>query len=81
MTPEFFKERFEQMLDKTPFAGLSSDLKLALQAQLQGMISSMNLVTREEFDAQLEVLIRCQAQLQELQQRITELEAQQSNSE
>lgn len=73
LNPELIKQRVEQLLNESPLAGLSNDLKTVLQAQLQGMISSMNLVTREEFDAQLSVLERTQDQLKAMEQRLDAL--------
>ena len=64
----------EQLLDKSPFAGLSADLKLAMQAQLQSFITDANLVTREEFDIQTEVLRRTAERLNELELRLDKLE-------
>ena len=74
MNAEHIKGRIDQLLQQSPFAGLSSDIRLALQAQLQSLLTSANLVTREEFDVQLEVLRRTQAQLAELEQRLEKLE-------
>jgi len=77
MNAEHIKGRIDQLLQQSPFAGLSSDIRLALQAQLQSLLTSANLVTREEFDVQLEVLRRTQAQLAELEQRLEKLEQEQ----
>ena len=75
MKPEAIRSKVEQMLQQTPFAGLSSDIKLALQSQLQSLITNANLVTREEFEVQSEVLRRTNARLAELEERLTKLEA------
>lgn len=75
MKADIIKNRIEELLQQSPFASLSSDLKLALQAQLQSVISSANLVTREEFDVQSEVLRRTTARLAELEERVAKLEA------
>ncbi|MEC8524048.1 MAG: accessory factor UbiK family protein [Pseudomonadota bacterium] len=75
MKADMIKNRIEELLQQSPFASLSSDLKLALQAQLQSVITSANLVTREEFDVQAEVLRRTSARLAELEERIAKLEA------
>ena len=68
-----------QLLQQGPLAGLSGDIKLALQAQLQSLLTSANLVSREEFDIQTDVLRRTQAQLAELETRVTALEAERNN--
>ncbi|GAA6145025.1 accessory factor UbiK family protein [Thalassolituus maritimus] len=75
MKADMIKNRIEELLQQSPFASLSSDLKLALQAQLQSVITSANLVTREEFDVQAEVLRRTSARLAELEERVAKLEA------
>ncbi len=46
-----------------------------LRATLQAMFSRMDLITREEFDAQAKVLARTRAQLETLEARIAALEA------
>ncbi|MFC3681834.1 accessory factor UbiK family protein [Bacterioplanoides pacificum] len=74
MNAEHIKSRVESLLQQSPFAALSSDIRLALQGQLQALLTSANLVTREEFEVQLEVLRRTQAQLAELEQRLEKLE-------
>ena len=38
MSAESMKKKIDQLLEKSPFAGLSSDLKLALKSQLQSLI-------------------------------------------
>ncbi len=74
MPADSMKKKIEQLLDKSPFAGLSADLKLAMQAQLQSFITDANLVTREEFDIQTEVLRRTAERLNELELRLDKLE-------
>ena len=74
MSADSMKKKIEQLLDKSPFAGLSADLKLAMQAQLQSFITDANLVTREEFDIQAEVLRRTADRLNALEQRLDQLE-------
>jgi BMFP domain-containing protein YqiC len=48
-----------------------------LRAALGGVFRQLDLVTREEFDVQREVLARARARLAELEQRLAELERQQ----
>lgn len=74
MKPDAIKGRIEELLQQSPFASLSSDIRLALQSQLQGFITSANLVTREEFDVQAEVLRRTNARLAEMEARLVKLE-------
>ncbi|BAU56630.2 hypothetical protein HH1059_25490 [Halorhodospira halochloris] len=49
-----------------------------VRASLQSGFSRLDLVTREEFDAQAKVLARTRTQLDELSRRVAELEAKQS---
>jgi len=50
------------------------DLEKNLRAMLQGVFSRLDLVTREEFDVQSEVLVRTREKLSRLEARIAELE-------
>ncbi len=47
-----------------------------VRSSLQAGFSRLDLVTREEFDAQAKVLARTRAQLEELSRRVAELEQQ-----
>ena len=76
MGPDVIAQRVQQLLQQSPFASLGDDMQQLLQARLQTMLANMNLVTREEFDAQCEVLARTQAKLAELEQRLLELQQQ-----
>jgi len=50
--------------------------KRELQVMLQSVLGKMDLVTREEFDAQAAVLQRTRTKLETLERRCTELEQQ-----
>ncbi len=50
------------------------DFAANARAVLQAGLARLELVTREEFDAQRNVLARTRAQLAELEQRLAELE-------
>jgi BMFP domain-containing protein YqiC len=52
------------------------DLEKNLKASLAVWLSRLDLVTREEFDVQIEVLARTREKLQALEARVAELEAQ-----
>ncbi|HKJ08984.1 MAG TPA: accessory factor UbiK family protein [Gammaproteobacteria bacterium] len=54
---------------------LQQDLEKNLRATLQASLARLDLVTREEFDAQREVLARTRSKLQALERRVAELEA------
>ena len=52
----------------------AADLEKNLRALLQSAFSRLDLVTREEFDVQREVLARTRAKLPELEAKLAELE-------
>ena len=74
INPAQSKQMADEFLEKLPMPGIPEDMKLLMRSQLQSMLTNANLVTREEFEVQLEVLRRTQAQLAELEQRLVELE-------
>lgn len=53
---------------------LQQDLEKNLRATLQSGLARLDLVTREEFDAQREVLARTRSKLQALERQVAELE-------
>ncbi len=53
---------------------LPADVEHNLRAVLGGVFQRLDLVTREEFDVQREVLARARARLAELEQRLADLE-------
>jgi BMFP domain-containing protein YqiC len=65
--------KISQMLASTPAA----DLEKNLNALLRGVFTKLELVTREEFDIQTQVLQRTREQLDALEKRLAEIEAQQ----
>jgi BMFP domain-containing protein YqiC len=64
-------ERVRSVLAQSPAADLEKNLRVLLA----GWFSRLDLVTREEFDVQREVLRRAQDRLQQLEARLAELEA------
>lgn len=52
------------------------DLEKNARALLSGFFSRLDLVTREEFDVQSEVLRRTSEKLEQLEAKVTELETQ-----
>ena len=58
----------------------AADLEKNLRALLASFFSRLDLVTREEFDVQREVLARTRAKLQELEGKLAELEARNRDS-
>ena len=51
------------------------DLEKNIDALLKSMFTKMELVTREEFDIQTEVLKRTRQKLEELEKKLSEIEA------
>lgn len=64
------QDRVSALIRQTPAADMQKNLKALLQQQF----ARLDLVTREEFDTQSKVLARARARLEELEQRIAELE-------
>lgn len=52
----------------------AKDLEKNMKAMLNQGFSKLDLLTREEFDVQAEVLARTRAKLEALEARVTELE-------
>ncbi len=63
--------RVSSLLAATP----AGDVEKNLRAALASLFARLDLVTREEFDVQREVLARTRAKLQTLEARIAELES------
>lgn len=51
------------------------DMEKNLHALLQSALSKLDLVSREEFEVQKAVLAKTRARLEDLEKRVTELEA------
>jgi ubiquinone biosynthesis accessory factor UbiK len=65
------QQRIDQMLAGTPAADIQKNLKALLTQQF----ARLDLVTREEFDTQAQVLARTREKLTALEQRLAALEA------
>jgi len=57
--------------------GLQEDVQKNIHTLLQGALSRLDLVTREEFDAQSQVLARTREKLEQLEKILEELEQKQ----
>ena len=68
-----FKKIAESLSGVLP-VDLADDVKKNVRAVVQSSLEKMDLVTREELTVQEKVLARTRSQLEELQQRVTELE-------
>lgn len=65
-----------QILNKLPddLKQAGQDLEKNLKAAMHGTFAKMDLVTREEFDVQAELLSRTRAKLDEMEQKLAVLE-------
>lgn len=61
-------------------SGPAKDIEKNMRALLAQGFSKLDLVTREEFDIQAQVLARAREQLQALEARVAELEAQRNTA-
>ncbi len=75
---DFLDNLVRQVMQRLPGSDsrLVDDLEKNLRAAMYGVFSRMDLVTREEFDLQTELLARSRTKLEQLEQQIAELEAQ-----
>ena len=64
-------QRLRQVFAQSPAA----DLEKNLRALLSGFFARLDLVTREEFDVQRQVLLRTREKLARLETELAELEA------
>ncbi|MHB1678567.1 MAG: accessory factor UbiK family protein [Sulfuriferula sp.] len=62
-------------INQTLNHGPVKDLEHNLRALMQSMLQKLDIVTRDEFDVQQEVLLRTREQLTALEARVSELEA------
>ena len=72
--PSFLNElqdRIQQVLQQSP----AKDLEKNMKAMLNQGFAKLDLLTREEFEVQAEVLARTRAKLEALEARVAELEA------
>jgi BMFP domain-containing protein YqiC len=71
---EGISEQIGQLFDQAGQSSADGELKPQIKALLQGTFSRMELVTREEFDAQSAVLARTRMKLEQLQLQLDQLE-------
>ena len=74
-TPAFNLDQLIQKLGDVFRQSPARDLEQNLKAGLTGWLAKLDLVTREEFDVQSEVLSRTREKLTQLETRMKELEA------
>lgn len=72
--PNFFNDlqaKLSQVLQNSP----AKDLEKNMKSMLNQGFSKLDLVTREEFDVQAQVLARTRARLEALEAQVAQLEA------
>ncbi|MCH8618017.1 accessory factor UbiK family protein [Undibacterium sp. TS12] len=67
--------KINQVLENSP----AKDIEKNVKAMMSQGFSKLDLVTREEFDIQAQVLARTRAKLEALEARVAALEAQQQD--
>ena len=74
MTDTRFIEELDRKMKEILARSPAADLERNLRALLASAFSRLDLVTREEFDVQREVLARTRAKLEALEAKLAELE-------
>jgi len=76
----FSKDVLDSLQQKMPegittgLHGLQSDIEQNIRAAIEANLKKLNLVTREEFDIQQQVLLRTREKLEALEKKVAELE-------
>ena len=79
-SPAFINDlvsKLGEVLKQSP----AKDIEQNLKAGVTSMLSKLDMVSREEFDVQTEVLARTREKLAQLEARLAELEKQQRETE
>lgn len=74
-----FLDEISSKLSELAASGPARDFEKNARALLAQGFAKLDLVTREEFDVQAELLSRAQEKLAQLEARVAELEAQRKN--
>lgn len=76
MLNQKFLDEVSAKLNEAVANSPARDIEKNVRALLAQAFAKLDLVTREEFDVQTELLSRARQKLDELEKRVTELEAQ-----
>ena len=81
LDPKKLEEIARQIADSVPpgVKNMAEEAEGKIKQVLQAQLSKLDLVTREEFDIQTQVLIRTREKLEAMKSRIAALEAQQAD--
>lgn len=79
LDPKKLEEIARQIADSVPTGvkNMAEEAEVKIKQTLQAQLSKLDLVTREEFDVQTQVLIRTREKLESLEARMSELEQKQ----
>ena len=80
MVQPFITEFVRQLGEILPTSAAKDDIQKGVHAVAQSAFAKMDLVTREEFDAQQAVLKRTRAQLEAMETQLAELNKQLENT-
>jgi len=80
LDPKIFEE-FSARLGAVFAASPAADIEKNARALLSGFFAKLDLITREEFDIQAQVLLRTREKLKALEERIARLEKQDGSSD
>lgn len=77
LDPKKLEEIAKQLSDSVPpgVRSMAEGAEARIKAVLQSQLSKLDLVTREEFDVQSQVLIRTREKLEMMEARLAALEA------
>ena len=83
LDPKLLDDVARKLADAVPpgLKDLKADLERNFRAVLQSGLGKLDLVTREEFDVQAGVLARTRERLEEISQRLAELETALANED
>jgi ubiquinone biosynthesis accessory factor UbiK len=78
MDPKLFEEMSRKFTEALPppLKSFKDEIEKAWRESFKYCFSKMNLITREEFDIQAELLARTRAKLEALEERVRTLEEQ-----
>ncbi len=65
----------------TPVKNLGTDVDQKVRQVIQGQLNKLDVVSREEFDVQTQVLLRTRQKLTEMEAKLAELEAKLADKE
>ncbi len=76
LDPKNIRDLIQDMMNRMPPAmqTLPQDIKENIRAALQGGLARLDLVTREEFDTQANVLLKTRQKLEALEKQVKALE-------